>query len=463
MSRLSSVVSGVGAVVKTLRLALPKLGVGWMFALLTIDFNRITIVELGVAAIVVTMMLAMHYFLSPFQVIIGRFADRNPVLGYRRTPYLIAAGVVGSLVFVALPSAAHAMGDGSPLGYLSAFGLLIVFGIAIAIMGDSHHALIAEVTTPSSRGGVISVVWTFTILSTIIAAVVMNIVRPVYTPEAMQRLYNLTPFIVIISSVLGVVGLEKRLKGEELEASVKKANELAAEGNPLRVAAQVLRENRQAWGFFAFIFISIFSIFLQDNILEVFGAEVFNMPVTETTSFQPTWGGGVLLGMLIMGVISVTFSIRKRTIAMLGCVGAAVGMTVLATSALIGIEAMVSPALFGMGLFTGFYNVGALSMMMDMTIEGATGLYMGLWGMAQAFGTGFASIGSGALHTGLIETGFLTPGAAYFAIFGLEAFGMLTAATILWRLSVRRFHTVHEERLTQADALRAMEAGMAAS
>jgi len=40
-----------------------------------------------------------------------------------------------------------------------------------------------------------------------------------------------------------------------------------------------------------------------------------------------------------------------------------------------------------MGFSTGLYNVGALSLMMDMTVEGATGLYMGMWGMAQAFGT----------------------------------------------------------------------------
>lgn len=461
--RFSSLISGAGAIVKTFRLALPKLGVGWMFALLTIDFNRITIVELGVTAVVITGMLAMHYFLSPFQVIIGRFADRNPVFGYRRTPYLILGGIVGSLVFLALPSAAHGMGAGSPIAYPATFGLLILFGISIAIMGDSHHALIAEVTKPRSRGAVISVVWTFTILSTIIAAVVMNIVRPVYTPEAMQRLYNLTPFIVILSSVLGVVGLEKRLKGEELQKSVEKANELATQGNPLKVAASVLRENRQAWGFFAFVFISIFSIFLQDNILEVFGAEVFNMPVTQTTSFQPTWGGGVLIGMILMGIVSVLISISKRTITLIGCVGTAIGMTVLASSALLGVEAIVSPALFAMGLFTGFFNVGALSMMMDMTVEGATGLYMGLWGMAQAFGTGVAAITSGALHTTLIETGLLAPSTAYFGIFGLEAVGMLTAVVILWRLSVSRFHSVHEANLSRADALRSMEAGMAVS
>lgn len=462
MKYISKFLRGLLILVKTLQLALPKLGVGWMFALLTINFNRIAIVELRITAIVITAMLAMHYFLSPFQVISGRIADRHPIAGFRRTPYLILSSVLGSLVFLALPSAAHAMSGGSVGAYLGGFGLLALFGVAIAITGDSHHSLIAEATTPRARGGVISVVWTFTIISTILASVVMNQVMPTYTPEGMQRLYNLTPWIVIGATVLGVLGVEKRLTGEELKASQARAQTVAPAGNPIKVSLQLLRENQQARSFFIFVFVSIFSIFLQDNILEVFGAEVFKMPLTETTKFQPTWGGGVLIGMLLMGALSVTFSISKRKIALWGCVGTAVGMSVLATAALTQQKALVSPALMFMGLFTGFFNVGSLSMMMDMTVDGATGLYMGLWGMAQAFGNGSASFSGGALHTGLIETGLLTPNLAYFSIYALEAVGMVVAATLMWRLSVQQFRSIHEASLSHADALRAMEAGATA-
>jgi BCD family chlorophyll transporter-like MFS transporter len=134
-------------------------------------------------------------------------------------------------------------------------------------------------------------------------------------------------------------------------------------------------------------------------------------------------------------------------------------MALMAFAAMSVQESLVNPALMLMGLFTGFFNVGALSMMMDMTIEGATGLFMGLWGMAQAFGNGLASFGGGALHTGLIETGLLAPSSAYLAIFGLEAVGMVAAAGIMWRISVTQFRKQHETSLTTLDAVRAMEAG----
>ncbi len=450
--------NSLNAALKILRLALPKVGIGWMFALLTVDFNRIAVVEFGIAAVLITTMLAMHYFLSPFQVIIGRIADRYPLFGMRRTPYLLLASIVASLIFPLLPSIALSMSGGSTLAVAGSFGLFAVFGISIAVIGDAHHSLIVECTTERYRGTVISVVWTLTILSTILAAVVMNIVRPEFSQEGMQHLYNLTPIIVISSAVLGLIGMEKRLRGAALQAAIELARVAAPPGNPLSAAAQILRDSPQTRGFFAFIFVSIFAIFLQDNILEIFGAEVFSMTVQETTRFQPTWGGGVLLGMVLMGVATLVVPITKKTIALVGCYGTAAGMAGLALCSLTEQTDVLMPALFTMGLFTGFFNVGALAMMMDMTVEGATGLYMGMWGVAQAFGTGLSSIGSGALHTGLIESHLLHPASAYGLIFGVEALAMVGAALILARLSTEQFRKAHKDRLSRADLMRGMEA-----
>jgi BCD family chlorophyll transporter-like MFS transporter len=451
-------IAAIRAFLRVLRIALPKIGVGWMFALLTIDFNRVAIVELGIAAVIVTSLLSVHHFMSPFQIIVGRLADCRPMFGYRRTPYVLIGSVVSSLLFLLLPSVAHSMAGGSILALAAAISLFVLFGLCMAMVGDSYHALIAEITTERTRGGVIAVVWVFTILSTILAAVVMNKVRPHYSPEAMQHLYNLTPLIVIGTTVFGIMGLEQRLSAGELQTAMLRARALAPAGNPLTSALRLLGTSSETRGFFLFIFVAIFSIFLQDNILEVFGAEVFGMGIAETTRFQPTWGGGVLLGMALMGVASIALSVSKKTIALIGCIGTAAGMAVLAATALLGDSTWIRPALFAMGLFTGFFNIGALSLMMDMTVAGATGLYMGLWGVAQAFATGFASIGSGLLHTALIDSGVLATRTAYMLIFGAEALGLVLAAAVLVRISVTRFRTTQERAVSGADLARAMDA-----
>ena len=452
----------IRAFLRTLRIALPKIGVGWMFALLTIDFNRVSIVELGIAAIIVTSLLSVHYLLAPFQVVIGRFADTHPLWGYRRTPYLVIASVVASLLFVMLPSAAHGVAGGS-LGWLvAALVLFVLFGLCMATIGDSYHSLIAEVTNEKTRGGVIAVVWIVMIMSTIAAAVLMNKVRPEYSPEAMQALYNLTPFIVIGSTLLGVWGLEKRLSPAEMTESLQRARLIAPPGNPLRVAWQTLNRNAETRSFFLFIFVAIFAIFLQDNILEVFGAEVFGMTVAETTRFQPTWGGGVLVGMILMGIASSMWSISKRTIVIIGCIGTSVFMSVLAAASVFGLREWVLPALMAMGLFTGIFNVGALSLMMEMTVPGATGLYMGLWGTSQVMAQGMASVGSGALHTGLIGSGLIEPSYAYAAIFGFEAAGLLIAASLVIGVSTARFRASQMTPLSTADLTRSMAANSTA-
>jgi MFS transporter, BCD family, chlorophyll transporter len=452
------IVLGVlGTVLKALRLALPKIGVGWMFALLSSNFNRITIYELGVTAVLVTVMLGMHNFLSPFQMVFGRVADRNPIFGLRRTPYIIVGSFIASMLFPLLPGIAQSMGAGSPLAPVYGLAIMLVFGVALATMGDSHHSLIAESTNERERGAIISVVWTFTILSAILSAVVFKNIMPTYTPESMQALYGLTPMVVMASTLLGIVGIERRLKGEALTEAVAKARVAVAPGNALRTAYNLIKSNPQVRAFFVFVAASILAIFLQDSILEVFGAEVFNMSVKETTSFTQIWGGGVLIGMLLMGVLSSVLPISKKSIAMIGGAGTALGLGILTLCALTSQQGLLNPALLVMGFFTGLFNVGALSLMMEMTVEGATGLYMGLWGTAQAFGSGLSSILSGGMKSLFIETGLMSAHYGYSAIFAVETVLMLVGIATLATVSVAQFRG-----LTRQDLTRAMEAGATA-
>ncbi len=437
----------------TSRLAILRIGAGWMFALLTFNFNRISIYELGAMAVVVTSLIGLHHFISFFQVYWGRLADRFPIFGYRRTPYIFLSGLVASLVFLALPSVAISLGQRSWVGVLEAFVLISIFGVAMAANGTSTNSLVAEVTTPKTRGAVIAVVWTFVIISGIASAIVARIIMPEYDPVKMQQLYNLTPFIVLGSAFIGLIGMEKRISKADHAVFMAQERPEALQGSTFKVAFNLMRTNGQVRGFFTFVLLAIMGIFLQDAILEVFGAEVFSMTVAETTAFQPIWGGGVLLGMLGIGILSSVLPIAKKTLATLGGLGIALGLALIGIASLTFQRELITPALVVMGLGTGLFNVGALSMMMEMTVEGFVGLYMGLWGMAQGLGNGFANVFSGALHTGLIETGLLAPSTAYGVIFGAEALVMIVAVGILRGISVQEFKGLTRQDVGTALAL----------
>lgn len=441
--------------VKTFRLSLMRVGAGWMFALLTFNFNRVTIADLGAMAVIVTTLIGLHHFISFFQVYWGRFTDRYPIFGLRRTPYVILSNVGAALIFMALPSIAVGLGERSLIATIEAFVLIFIFGVLMAMNGSSSNALIAEVTTPKERGAVVAFIWATVIISGIVSAGVSRVIMPQYSPETMQYLYNLTPIIVTVTVLLGVLGLEKPITPEEHRKLLLAAPE-KGEAGPIetwRVATSLMGRNPQVRGFFLFVLLAIMGIFLQDAILEPFGAEVFGLQQKDTAAFQQAWGAGALLGMLVIGILSSIFPISKKTIATVGGLGVAGGLAMLAISAFTHQQAVIMPALMIMGLGIGLFDVGALAMMMEMTVEGQTGLYMGMWGMAQGLGNGFANVISGLGHTVMIESGIVSPAVGYGLVFGLEALLMVTAIGILRGISVQEFKGLTRQDLTTALAM----------
>lgn len=450
--------------VKTLRLAILRIGPGWMFGVLTLNFNRIAIHELGAFGFTVTTLIALHHFLAPLQVLWGHMADRRPIWGYRRSPYILLSGLVAALVFASLPWVAVALGnqghmastlDASIRDSLPATAMLVgqdpriatfvalillaLFGVAMAANGNSAAALVVEVIDEKHRGNVFVVVWLTMIFSSIASAGITKVIMPVYDPNQMQFLYNLTLPIVIITSLIGLLGMEKRITPEE-HAHIMATKRLEANTpNAFRAFWSLFNANPHVRNFFLFILFAIFGIFLQDAILEVFGAEVFGMTPGETASFTQYWGGGMLVGIALVAVVARIQTISKKTVAIVGGLGVAFGLSIIAFSALNVRESMVMPGLFLMGVSTGLFNIGALSLMMEMTVEGHTGLYMGMWGLAQGLGNGLANSLSGALHSGLIESKLLTPAHAYATIYGMEALVMVVAVVLLYNLSVQQF------------------------
>lgn len=430
----------VRSLIKTIQLAITRVGAGWMFALLTFNFNRVAIADLKAVAVIVTTLIGLHHFISFLHPYWGRISDRHPIFGFRRSPYILLSGLLASVPMLLLPSIAVGLGEHSIVATIEAFVLIAFFGIAMAMNGSSSNALIAEIIPEKQRGGVVAVVWAAVIISGIVSAGVSRSIMPHYSPEAMQYLYNLTPWIVLGTMLIGLIGIEPRItKEEHAKLLAEQPTESDSPLGTLRVAGQMMGSNIQVRAFFFYVFLGIMGIFLQDAILEPFGAQVFGMSQAQTAAFQQVWGAGALLGMFGIGFASNIFSIPKKTIAGIGGVGIALGLALIVTSSLRHQAALITPGLFLMGLSIGFFNVGSLSMMMEMTVEGQAGLYMGMWGMAQGLGNGFANVFSGALLSGLVESGVTSPTIGYALIFGFEALLMVSAVVILRGISVQEF------------------------
>ena len=74
---------------RLLRLSLFQVSVGMATVLMVGTLNRVMIVELGMAAWLVSLMVALPLVAAPFRALIGFKSDTHrSVLGWRRVPYL---------------------------------------------------------------------------------------------------------------------------------------------------------------------------------------------------------------------------------------------------------------------------------------------------------------------------------------------------------------------------------------
>ena len=69
--------------------------------------------------------------------------------------------------------------------------------------------------------------------------------------------------------------------------------------------------------------------------------------------------------------------------------------------------------------------------MADMTVKGKESQYLGLWSLAQVIGLFLSFTVSGALYSGLVETGFLTANKAFMVIFILQAMMVMLCIWII--------------------------------
>lgn len=426
-----------------LQFTLQKVVIAWMFALVVVVYARVAIFELGLSAIGIAVMIGLYPFFGPIQPIFGRMTNRYPIFGYRRTPYLLLGFLLGGAIFPLLPPLLYRMQAGAAWAWLASFGLFFIFGTAIALMANTFLDLLADVTTEESRGGVTAAAWTGQTVAMALWAFVFGRVIGDFSAETLQRLFNLTPLIVVAVGLLSVIGLEKRLP----PGAQPPATAVASTAGEINASLNLLRGNRMAQRFFMFVIAALMAVFLQDIIQEVMGGELFGLTVAEATVFQIIFNSSVAVGMSLAAVVGtvrlgemrlidgqekpVLTPAAKKKIATFGGLGSMLGFSLIAVGVLNQSLPIVKWAIGFNGLAMGIFTFGAVTMMADMTVENQTGRYLGVWSLGQAIGLGASFIVGGLLYSLLIESGVLSAAAGYATIFALNG---LVMAWCVWAL-----------------------------
>jgi BCD family chlorophyll transporter-like MFS transporter len=199
-----------------------------------------------------------------------------------------------------------------------------------------------------------------------------------------------------------------------------------------------IMENRQVTLFFVYLVILLAAILGQDILLEPYAGEAFGMTVAQAARITSLWGVCFLAALLIAGALENR--VRKKVVAFWGAWSALIGFVLIAASGVIANVGVFYTGVVLLGIGTGLSTVSNLALMLDMTVAGKIGLFIGAWGMANAASRLTGSVLGGVVRdvmTRVLDDLVL----GYVVVFGIEVVMLLGSLILLRYIDVDRFRS----------------------
>ena len=416
--------------IKRLQLGLLHTAVAMTLVPINSTLNRVMIHELGLSKTLVTLLAISPYLLSPIQVAIGSFSDRHPILGYRRSPYILIGLILCVVGVTVSPQVAILISENFTLGILVGLLAFGAWGMGYNLSAVSYLSLASELSGEKGRGRTVAVMFTMMILGLIATGLTLSRLVPTYSPEILTRAFNLVAASALTLGLLGLFKLEPRSGGESAQST-------RAEAYTVKQMADAILSNPVARVFFVYLLLLLAALLGQDVLLEPFGAQAFGMTIEQTSRFVSIMGTFTLLAFALAGALEGR--VPKRRLAQTGNLGALAGFITILVSGILHSSGVFYAGLVLLGFGTGLSTVANLSLMFDLTVPEQVGLYIGAWG----FSNGLSRL-VGLFLAGIVaDVGTQVTGSAlngYLIVFGIEALMLLFAAFLFYRIDVSAFH-----------------------
>ncbi|MBM4227002.1 MAG: PucC family protein [Gammaproteobacteria bacterium] len=430
---------------RLLRLSLFQVSVGMALVLLVGTLNRVMIVELGVPASLVGVMIAMPVLFAPLRALIGFRSDHHRcALGWRRVPFLWQGSLLQFGGFAIMPfallvlaGAGHAADAPPWIGRLSAALAFLLVGAGIHVVQTVGLALATDLTEQSSHPRVVGLMYVMLLSGMLGSALLFGHALDDFTPG---RLVQVIQTAAVTGLALNAIALWKQEPRRALRTP-----SLPDVRPSFKITWQHFLATGSALRSLFVVGLGTLAFSMADILLEPFGGQVLGMEVSATTRLTALLAAGGLAG----------FAFASRV---LGRGGAPLRMAL--AGALLGIPAFMSvilaaslqsPTLFLFGnLCLGFsgalFGHGTLTATMQSARENQAGLALGAWGAVQATAAGAGVACSGILRD-LIDT--LAPrldvlpaahANGYVVVYLVEASLLVLTAVTLLPLVLQRKH-----------------------
>ncbi len=416
---------------RLIRLSLFQVSVGMATVLLIGTLNRVMIVEMGMAASLVSVMVALPLLFSPFRTLVGFRSDHHrSAFGVRRVPYIWYGTLAQFAGLAVMPFALLLLtGDhDSPawIGYAAASVSFFLTGAGLQTTQTAGLALATDLAPPQLRPRVVALMYTMLLIGMVACGALFALLLQDMTA---MRLIQVVQGAAVATLALNLAALWKQEARDR-----DRAREMMARGADPAHREPSFRETwarfsgaGRARRFLLALACGTAAFNMQDIVLEPYGGEILKLSVSETTALTAM----MAIGSLAAFALAARLLMRGADPARLAANGAVAGL--FAFACVVMAAPLEAPMLFRAGVALigfggGLFSVGTLTAAMALERESGTGLALGAWGAVQALSMGLA-IGLGGVlrdavshlaQQGVFGQALAHPLTGYTAVYHIE-------------------------------------------
>jgi BCD family chlorophyll transporter-like MFS transporter len=352
------------------------------------------IVELGVPATLVALMIALPLMIAPLRALVGHRSDNYAsYLGWRRVPFLFIGSMLQFGGLAILPFALILISGDThwPMWFAQAATALafLLVGLGVHMVQTAGLALATDIAPVQSRTRVVALLYVMLLMGMVASSMVFSWLLSDFTQVRLIQVLQGSALLILVFNLLAAWKQEVADRAQT-HHDRHRPNFIASWSRYM--------SDRATRRFLLALALGTAAFSMQDVLLEPYGGEVLGLNISATTMLTAILVAGTLLG---FGLAARSMSANVDP-----CRVAAYGVTLglFAFAAVIFAAPLQSVAAFQCGTFligmsAGLFSISMLSMEMRRR-DGSeqTGLALGMWGAVQACSAGLAIAVGGTLR-----------------------------------------------------------------
>lgn len=425
---------------RLLRLSLFQVSVGMATVLLIGTLNRVLIVELGVPAWVVSLMVGLPLVFAPFRALVGFRSDNHvSALGWRRVPYiwfgtLLQFGGLSIMPFALILLSGDSRGP-AIVGQVGAALAFLLTGAGLQTTQTAGLALATDLAPPATRPRVVALMYLMLLVGMVGAGLGFGQLLATFSEF---RLIQVVQGAALLTMVLNVTALWKQEPRDP---------ERGRHGVAARSFAATWQEFVGRPGARRFLWtvgLGTAAFNMQDIILEPYGGEVLGLSVGATTTLTAMLAAGMLAA-FATGARALGRGADPCRLAAYGAVAGLAAFAAVVLAAPLESALLFRAGGLAIGFGGGLFAFGTLSEAMARERGGDHGLALGAWGAVQAGAAGLAIALGGGLRDlvslraqqGAYGPALVGPAAGYGAVYLIEILLLLVTLVAVGPLVAR--------------------------